>query len=949
MWAAAAAAQGVQTGTVRGKVLDSQELAVPGVRVVLTSPSLQGTRETTTAGDGAFVFVALPPGEYTIHFERAGFGEETLTDSVPLGGALLIQMQLRPATVTEEVRVVAPDRPETGASIGLNIRQEEVDALPTSRTLTGIATLSPGVTTNAPNSGQLVISGSFGFDNIFMLNGVDVNDNVFGDAQSLFIEDAIAETQVLTSGISAEYGRFSGGVINAITKSGGNTMSGSYRLTMTNPSWSSETPFERDNDIEREGNLNSTHEGTFGGPILENRLWFFAAGRLQSLNETETFDVSGLPYDSEFVNRRAEVKLTGTIAPGHTVQGGYLTNYTETTNRPPLAFSIDPATLISDSSPNWFAFTNYRAVLSDTLLAEAQYTERRFSFDGSGGTDTALVNSPIIDFYQFASVQYNAPFFDAADPEERNNRQFTASLTKFLQGGVGRHELKGGYEFFRSQLKGGNSQSATGFVLYSPLLLDDAGGPVLDDDGRMIPLFLPFVSESDVVLAERGATLNVDTQSFYAQDHWIINSNLTADIGVRYERARSEATGGLVGIDTDTIVPRLGLAFDPKGDGKRVFNVTYGHYAGRYNDAQIGANTTVGHPSRLFSIYVGPEGAGRDFAPGFDPANYVAYYGDFPSQNVIFEENLSSPITKEFTIGGTTDLWDRGFLAVTYVQRRTTDVIEDFSNLASGSTEIDVDGELFGPFTNQVYRNTDLADRTYKALVFDGRMTLQPNWTLHGAWTIQLENDGNYEGEVANSPGALSIIGDFPEAFNAERNYPTGRLANFQRHRARIWTIYTADLGRAGDLSLSGLVRYDSALSYSLAAITGLSETQMALLADYPEGADPFFLGGYTQGLFFGERGSEDFKGSTLFDLGTNYSLPFWRTLAPWIKVDIFNVFNSQPLIGWDTSIVPDPTSPVDDLGLPTGYIEGPSFGDAASTAHFPGGREFRVAFGVRF
>ena len=947
--ASGASAQGVQTGTVRGKVLDAQELAVPGVRVVLTSPALQGTREATTAGDGAFVFVALPPGDYTIRFERTGFGTEELTDTVPLGGALIVQMMMHVAAVKDVVNVVAPDRPDTGASVGLNIRKEEIDSLATGRSLTGIATLSPGVTTNAPNAGQLIISGSFGFDNIFMLNGVDVNDNIFGDPQSLFIEDAIAETQVLTSGIRAEYGRFSGGVVNAITKSGGNTMSGSYRLNLTNDSWTSETPFERDNDVEREGNLNLVHEGTFGGPILENRLWFFGAVRMQNITTTETFDVSGQAFENEEIDRRAEIKLTGTLSPGHTLQGGYFNNHQESTNRAPLGFSIDPATLISDTRPNWYLFTNYRGVLSDTLIAEAQYTERRFAFENAGGTSTALVDSPIIDFYQFpGSAQYNAPFFDATDPEQRNNRQFTGSLTKFLQG-RGRHELKGGYEFFRSQLKGGNSQSSTGYVLYSPLLLDNDGVPVLDDDGRMIPLFINEVSESDVVLAEKGATLNVDTQSFYVQDHWIITNNLTADIGLRYERARSEATGGIVGVDTDTVVPRLGLAFDPQGDGKRVFNVTYGHYAGRYNDAQIGSNTTVGHPSRLFSLYVGPDGAGRDFAPGFDPNNYFPYYGDFPSQNVFFDGGLSSPITKEFTIGGTTTFGERGYLSATYVQRRMTDMIEDFIDLNSGSTEIDVDGAIFGPFTNQVYRNTDLADRRYKALVFDGRATLSPNWTLHGAWTIQLQNEGNYEGETTNSPGTTSIIGDFPEAFTEARNFPTGRLANFQRHRARVWTIYDLDLGSAGDMSLSGLMRYDSALSYSLASTEGLSDTQMNLLADYPEGQDPFFLFGQTQTLFYGERGSEDFKGSTLFDVSVHHSLPFWKTLAPWVKFDIFNIFNSQPLTTWNTTVVADPTSPLDELGLPTGFVEGPNFGEAESTRNFPGGREFRMAFGIRF
>ncbi len=107
----------------------------------------------------------------------------------------------------------------------------------------------------------MVINGAFAFDNVFMLNGVDVNDNLFGSPQNLFIEDAIEETQVLTSGISAEYGRFSGGVVNAITKSGGNTFSGSLRLNLTNPAWTNETPFEEENGIERDSTVNRTLRG----------------------------------------------------------------------------------------------------------------------------------------------------------------------------------------------------------------------------------------------------------------------------------------------------------------------------------------------------------------------------------------------------------------------------------------------------------------------------------------------------------------------------------------------------------------------------------------------------------------------------------------------------------------------------------------------------------------
>ncbi len=124
----------------------------------------------------------------------------------------------------------------------------------------------------------MTISGAFAYDNVFLVDGVDINDNLFGSPDDLFIEDAIEQTQVITSGVSAEYGRFSGGVINAITKSGGNIFSGSFRTDLTNPAWRDENPFEEENDTTRPDDLGKVFQATFGGPILRDRLWFFAAG-----------------------------------------------------------------------------------------------------------------------------------------------------------------------------------------------------------------------------------------------------------------------------------------------------------------------------------------------------------------------------------------------------------------------------------------------------------------------------------------------------------------------------------------------------------------------------------------------------------------------------------------------------------------------------------------------
>src|SRR5262249_40138497 len=164
------------------------------------------------------------------------------------------------------------------------------------------------------------------FDNIFMVNGVDVNDNLFANPQNLFVEDAIEETQVLTSGISAEYGRFTGGVVNAITKSGSNSFSGSGRLNFTNPAWSSATPFETTSgvaDTAHAGKMLDTYEGTFGGPILKDKIWFFTSGRYQSNNAPVTLPVSAIVVGQDTTNKRGEVKVTATPVNGHTISGEF--------------------------------------------------------------------------------------------------------------------------------------------------------------------------------------------------------------------------------------------------------------------------------------------------------------------------------------------------------------------------------------------------------------------------------------------------------------------------------------------------------------------------------------------------------------------------------------------------------------------------------------------------
>ena len=947
-------AQGQQTGTLRGALQDSTHAVLPGVTLTLTSDALQGSRTTVTDLNGNYAVVGLPPGQYTASFALQGFTTINAPVTVPLGDTVALNVSMQIGAVREEL-VVTAVVPTALAStaISQNITADEVGQLPMGRSLFRIAELAPGLTANTPNDGQVAINGAFAYDNLYLIDGVDINDNLLGTANNLFIEDAVEESQVLTSGISAEHGRFSGGVVNVITKSGGNRFSGSYRANMYRPDWTAPTPFEVENGNERTGSIadNSSSEATIGGPIMRDRLWFFYADRNQRQSADETFPQSGISYVGAERNDRSLFKLTSTLTPGHTLSGSYMRNATGA-ERPAFGFSLDPATLVSPRTPNDLWVMTYRGAATSRLFVEGQFSRKGWGVRNHGGASTDIVDSPFITF-QRGLGHYNAPYFDSTDPQDRNNRQITASATYFLPTRMGTHTVKSGFEHFQSTLVGGNSQSATGYVFVGSEYVEDAtGAPALDANGRFIPRFDQF-SEIETYFAVRGATIDMNTLSFYVNDSWTVNDQVSVNLGIRAEKANSDATGGFVGADTGAVVPRLAVAYDPLGNGQFSLQATYSHYTGKYHDGQFSRNTNVGNPDVLFGFYTGPNGQGRDFAPGFDPANYQTYFGDFPVQNVFIEDGLKSPRTKEFTVSGGATIGTRGYTKVTYINRRASNFVEDFITADGGSTTVGTDGATFGTFSNRIYRNTDALERNYDGLELQSRYQVADNFLLDGAWTVQLRNEGNFEGEARNTPGVSSAAFDYPEATPENRYFPFGRLDDFQRHKVRLWGIYNVDLGTGGALDIGALWRYNSGRAYSLRATrVRTNATQQALLAaagyvDAPGRRTVYFSQG---------RGSEMFDGYGLFDVSVNYSIPVWESLRPWLKFELYNALNNNKQIFGNTTVTIDPNSPVDEFGIPIGFVEGASFGEPTSVDHFPqyianldGLRTFQVSFGLRF
>jgi hypothetical protein len=233
MMAAPALAQ--TTGRVVGNVTDATGAALPGVTVTASGPALQGTATTVTDGAGAYRLVNLPPGEYKVTAVLSGFKTlEQPNVAVGLDRTVDVNLTMQMASVQETVQVEAstPTIDTQSTTIGINAKSELFNRLPVQRDFYSIARLAPGATEDAVGTAVL---GSTGAENQYIIEGLNSTGIERGEKTKALNFDFVQEIEVKTGGLNAEYGRMTGGVVNVITKSGGNTFRGSGFGTRPRP------------------------------------------------------------------------------------------------------------------------------------------------------------------------------------------------------------------------------------------------------------------------------------------------------------------------------------------------------------------------------------------------------------------------------------------------------------------------------------------------------------------------------------------------------------------------------------------------------------------------------------------------------------------------------------------------------------------------------------------
>lgn len=814
-------AQGQPTASVSGRVVDAQGLPLPGVAVTATSPVLQGSRSATTSENGDYIVPFLPPGEYLIEYTLAGFQKRAERVRAAAGQTAVrvdVSMKLDVLTETVEVTASAGGSFDRSAAVSTTYSVELVNNLPIGRTPLAAALLAPGTNNNGP-SNNMTINGAPSFQNLFVVDGVIAQDNLRNTPATLYIEDAIQETGTTTASISAEYGRFGGGIVNAVTKSGGNSFSGSYRSTFNNDSWTALTPFPNDRRTDK---LDIIHEMTLGGPILKDKLWFFASGRHRDQKSTAQTRGTNITYDTGDKESRGQLKLTYSPNAKHTVRVSGLE--ARRTNKNSSFLSVmDLASLYDEKLPQSLASVGYTAVLRPNFFIEAQASRKTFMFQNSGSKSTDLLSGTLL-VDGITGFRYNAATFcGVCTNEQRNNENYILKGNYFAStGSLGSHNLVAGLDVFRDNRLANNHQSGSDYRIFTSdtIIRGTDLFPVFDQNSRI--RYQPILQQS----------LGNDfrTYSAFVNDIWQVNRRLSVNVGLRFDKNDGKDAGGVAVVKDSAISPRVSLTFEPAAAGNWTLNAGFAKYVTAIANSVADGATAGGQPAAYDWFYRGPAiNANRtgELVPAREGIRQVfawlAANGgtsrppdgavNIPGLTARIDGSLASPHTRELTLGVSRRLGNRGLVRIDGVLRELRDFYASATTPGDRVTNPG-DGRLLDVVTT---RNTNDLERKYKGLLFQWTYAIQPRLSFAGNYTLSRLR-GNFVGENAGSGPLTSGNLYYPEYTEARWHLPVGDLGSDQRHKLRAWVDWQVKAPAAvGRVNLGVLHQYNSGVPYGAA------------------------------------------------------------------------------------------------------------------------------------
>jgi hypothetical protein len=564
MVGAAEARQGA--ASIRGRIVDQQQAVLPGVTITVTHLQSGILRETVTAAEGTYVVPGLLPGPYRITATLAGFGRASQEVALEIGATRTLDLTLEVGALAETVTVSgqSPQVDLSTAQTGGAISTGELTTLPSlTRGMSVQAALLPGVQYNpsdSPASDSVSVNGQHASQVNFVIDGGNNNDDMRGGssgAQARPSLESLQEFQVITNQFDAEYGRSTGGIVNAVTKQGTNSLRGSAFGFYTNPSLTQKDFFVEQRDLTKPDSKKQQYGGTLGGPIVRDRAHFFGSFERINYAQGVTQDYPSRPdkgfsaiTDWNFYNTLFRVDHQ--LNSAHSYSLRWLRDYQPNKNRVTGNSTIDGRRHEWDNDNS--VVMTFNTVVGSTQLNtfRASYTSEvvQQGSDQFRESDRHDLDPPTLQFLSF---------YDAMDPRAEQRWQRSYQLDNSFSWVRNSHDLKVGVQYVYAQHRVIDQHTANGIFTF----------PSDRDYNPADPSTYP---ERLTIRMPGAALSHVFTHSIglFAADKWQLTRDLTLSLGLRYDVDIAPieeqwnpffSDPDAYPVDKNNVQPRLGFAY----------------------------------------------------------------------------------------------------------------------------------------------------------------------------------------------------------------------------------------------------------------------------------------------------------------------------------------------------------------------------------------------------
>ena len=873
-----------QSGAISGVVTDATGAVVPGVTVEARSASGR-VSSTVTDTEGAYNFPTLSPGTYEVTASLTGFTSVKRPDvRLSLGQSLKVDLGLRVSDIQEEVTVTgeAPIVDVTSTVRDTSIRDEFIDMMPKGRDFTTLATQAPGANMEF-KTGGLSIDGASSSENKYVIDGIETNDPETGLSSQQLVTDMVDEVQVKSSGYEAEYSGAVGGVVNVVTKSGTNDFKGSAWTYFSGDSLgfsrgpafgagTNQAPAYADGRPSlrlQPGNSNVAEYVTYdedevtqwepgfaiGGPLKKDKAWFFLSYNptLRTIDRTTTLTFDGTVVNAE--ESRKTHYITANLSAQATDSLRARLSFNSNRQKiegllPALAGSELPGLDygVNTTFPNWSSTLNLDYVVSPKFFVSArggyflqdEFTENNFQGDRflySNSNVNGCNGCPDIPA-QFRGPTGFSNSSTAAHTETVRDK-FTRVMgqldaTWFADLG-GKHEFKAGIQYDKVSNDVLEQETGNLIRMYWGSTLGGQRGA-----------YGYYRLRTNTFAPERGFMTVGDTSSnnlgLFIQDSWTIGDKLTLNLGLRTERERvpnfnpEDPASIAHGFgDTlfefgfgDKIAPRLGFAYDLKGDGKTKLYGSWGLFYDIFKLAlprgSFGGDKWVDvfytldspNPADLANCVVNADGTSGVNCPGTQirpPVDFRHPSFDYLEYDADGKPVLDPYRLQEWSGGIEHSLTTNSSVALRYVHKQIDRAIEDIGFLDAQGNEVYLIGN---PGFNANEVSWVLEDGTEipgpKAVRdYDGVEAIY-NRRLANRWALRLSYlwsrlEGNYSGLAqADEPGRadpnVGRLFDYPILmFDETGNAAFGPLPTDRPHQVKAQFIYETPFGLSAGLN----------------------------------------------------------------------------------------------------------------------------------------------------